>query len=149
MATQPRMDADKPEISPEERERLISEKAYFRALSRGSGGGNPLDDWLHAEKEIDAKFEVSPHDSKLELLYEQLAEANEKLRELGTRMRSETREEWAEEVEQLQKLRDGFGQRLNEVREVTGEAKERAKRQADKLWKELVEAMKRMGAQPE
>ncbi len=37
-----------------ERERLIAETAYRIAGLRGFGGGHELDDWLEAEKEVDA-----------------------------------------------------------------------------------------------
>lgn len=36
----------------EERRRRIAEAAYFRALQRGFNGGDPVDDWLAAEREI-------------------------------------------------------------------------------------------------
>lgn len=39
-------------ISPEERHSRIAEAAYFRALERGFGGGDPLEDWLAVEREI-------------------------------------------------------------------------------------------------
>jgi len=42
-----------PQIPAEERQRLIAEAAYFRALARGFEGGDPLEDWLTAEQEID------------------------------------------------------------------------------------------------
>jgi len=41
-------------ISAEERMRLISEAAYYKAEARGFCGGNPEGDWLEAEAEIDA-----------------------------------------------------------------------------------------------
>lgn len=40
-------------ISPDERERMIAEAAYFRAQQRGFAGGDPLEDWLSAEAEVD------------------------------------------------------------------------------------------------
>jgi len=39
-------------VSEEERERMIAEAAYFRALGRGFHGGDPVADWLAAEREI-------------------------------------------------------------------------------------------------
>jgi hypothetical protein len=39
-------------VSVEERQRMIAEAAYFRAQQRGFNGGDPLDDWLAAEQEI-------------------------------------------------------------------------------------------------
>lgn len=40
-------------VSAEERQRMIAEAAYYRALARGFVGGDPLEDWLAAEAEID------------------------------------------------------------------------------------------------
>lgn len=39
-------------VSAEERYRRVAEAAYFRALARGFNGGDPLEDWLAAEQEI-------------------------------------------------------------------------------------------------
>jgi hypothetical protein len=41
-------------ITSEERTRLIAEKAYLRAECRGFRGGDPVEDWLAAEAEVDA-----------------------------------------------------------------------------------------------
>jgi hypothetical protein len=35
---------------------MVAEKAYFRALNRGFQGGDPVEDWLIAEREINEKF---------------------------------------------------------------------------------------------
>lgn len=40
-------------ISPEIRYQMIAEAAYLRAEQRGFNGGDPLDDWLTAEREVD------------------------------------------------------------------------------------------------
>jgi Protein of unknown function (DUF2934) len=53
----------KTHFSPEQRRRLIEEAAYYRALERGFEGGDPVEDWLSAELEIDAKYGLKPHDS--------------------------------------------------------------------------------------
>lgn len=49
-----------PVVSPEERQRMIAEAAYFRALQRGFSGGDSVEDWLAAEREIDARLLRSP-----------------------------------------------------------------------------------------
>ncbi len=41
-------------ISADERWRMIAQAAYFRANERGFSGGDPLSDWLAAERRIDA-----------------------------------------------------------------------------------------------
>ena len=40
-------------VTPDERRRMIAEAAYLRAEGRGFAGGDPNDDWLAAEWEID------------------------------------------------------------------------------------------------
>ena len=40
-------------MSPERRREMIAEAAYYRAERRRFQGGNPLEDWLMAEAEID------------------------------------------------------------------------------------------------
>lgn len=35
-----------------EYQRMVAEAAYYRALERGFQGGDPVDDWIQAEKEI-------------------------------------------------------------------------------------------------
>ncbi|MHB8622522.1 MAG: DUF2934 domain-containing protein [Sulfuricaulis sp.] len=46
-------------ISSDERQRLIAEAAYFRAMQRGFNGGDPIDDWLSAEREINRRLSAS------------------------------------------------------------------------------------------
>jgi len=36
-----------------DRRKMIAESAYYRAQRRGFAGGNPTEDWLAAEREID------------------------------------------------------------------------------------------------
>ncbi len=136
----------KQHVSKAEREKMIAEAAYFLAVERGFETGDRVDDWLRAERAVDARFDVTPHDEKLAKLYEQLSLANEKVRELGKKVKSEAREEWDEELTRIKKLRDSFSEKLDEAREHTGEAKDRAKRQADKLWHDIVEGIKAIGA---
>ena len=42
-----------PGPTAQERQSLIAEKAYFRALQRGFRSGHELEDWLAAEAEVD------------------------------------------------------------------------------------------------
>ena len=43
----------RPEITAESRRQMIEEEAYFRAEKRGFTSGDPVNDWLIAEEEID------------------------------------------------------------------------------------------------
>ena len=45
-----------PAVTPEERWQMISEAAYFLAEKRGFSGGNPCDDWVQAEQQVDARL---------------------------------------------------------------------------------------------
>jgi gas vesicle protein len=44
-------------LSPEERRKRIAELAYYRAEQRGFAGGDPVQDWLAAEAELDKELE--------------------------------------------------------------------------------------------
>ncbi len=53
-ASAPRSQVDtKSTVTAEERQRMIAEAAYLRAERRGFVGGDPAEDWLSAEAEID------------------------------------------------------------------------------------------------
>lgn len=74
-----------PLVSSEERQRMIAEAAYFRAMQRGFASGDPLDDWLVAEREI-SHLLPSPQQQKQERA------AYEKLREGVGKLLAETRD---------------------------------------------------------
>jgi hypothetical protein len=44
------------QVSDNARRVLIAEAAYFRSQKRGAQAGNPTDDWLAAEAEVDARL---------------------------------------------------------------------------------------------
>jgi hypothetical protein len=48
-----------PGIPSHERQRMVAEAAYYKALNRGFHGGNPERDWAEAEAEIRAMLERS------------------------------------------------------------------------------------------
>ena len=48
-----------PAATPEHRETMIAEAAYYRAEKRGFAPGAALEDWLAAEEEIDALIEAA------------------------------------------------------------------------------------------
>ena len=66
-------------VSEEERRRLIAEVAYQRAQARGFSGGDPMDDWLSAEREVN-RLLPGPQQQKQELAaYRKLRTSVEKL----------------------------------------------------------------------
>lgn len=44
-------------LCAEERHRQIAEAAYYRAERRGFKGGDPFEDWLIAEAELDGRLD--------------------------------------------------------------------------------------------
>jgi Protein of unknown function (DUF2934) len=48
-------------LSPQLREEMIREAAYFRAEKRGFDGGDPLADWLSSEQEVDTALSKGAH----------------------------------------------------------------------------------------
>ena len=65
--------AARPLVTDTERNRMITEAAYRRSLQRGAQPGNPMEDWLMVEREIEHQM-PEPAQQKREL------EAREKLR---------------------------------------------------------------------
>jgi len=47
------MKTDPCRISQDEKQRMIANAAYFRAVRRGLGNTDPVEDWLAAETEIE------------------------------------------------------------------------------------------------
>jgi hypothetical protein len=39
-----------------EQQKMVSEAAYYRAMSRDFEGGDPVEDWLEAERELTTKL---------------------------------------------------------------------------------------------
>ena len=48
-----------PAISSQQRQNMIKEAAYYIAQRRDFIGGNPVDDWLMAESEVDKQLSTS------------------------------------------------------------------------------------------
>lgn len=60
------------QVSPQERERMIAEAAYFRAQARGFQGGDPIDDWLAAEAEVNRLLPTPQQQKEEQAAYDQL-----------------------------------------------------------------------------
>ncbi len=65
-----RADSLRAGVSAKERERMIAEAAYYRALERGFAAADPLDDWLAAEREIDRALSRAQPQESASLLHE-------------------------------------------------------------------------------
>ncbi|MBN1239418.1 MAG: DUF2934 domain-containing protein [Gammaproteobacteria bacterium] len=137
------------EVTEDQRRQMIAEAAYLRAERRGFNGGDPLNDWLEAETEVDARLRETGGKDLLEELDERLAVANRRLRSFKKKlsgMKADAREEWTHDVEKLEKLRDRFRKRLDEIRTQGEHASEKKKAQADKIWREISGVIERVSA---
>jgi hypothetical protein len=47
-------------VSADDRRRMIAEAAYYHALDRNFQGGDPTDDWLLAEREVNQRLLDAP-----------------------------------------------------------------------------------------
>jgi hypothetical protein len=121
-------------VSDQDRQRMIAEAAYFRALERGFGnGGNPLDDWLVAEREINQVL-PSPLQQKHELL------AYEKFRQTVRKMFTETRGTVNKEL-----VRQAFDKAAEEVMKTGEHTAETVNKIAAALSKDMANAAQKMG----
>lgn len=122
-------------ISPEERQRMISEAAYLRAAQRGFEGGDPLADWLAAEAEINRAL-PRPQQQKEELaLYERLrSEIQDRLTEIRAGVNAES-------------VRAAVERAVARLRESGGQTGDTLNRVAESLRKDIASAAERMGPQ--
>jgi chromosome segregation ATPase len=132
------------QVNEEQRRQMIAEAAYFKAETRGFGG-NPVEDWLEAESEIDSR--LGRHDTWLAGLEERLATANEWLTAFGTKVshvKSEAREEWDSDLEKLRKHRNRLRRRVKALRDQSEHATERAKLKAEEVWDDITAVADRL-----
>lgn len=120
-------------ISTDERQRMIAEAAYFHALERGFTGGDPLDDWLIAEREI-SHLLPTPRQQKEELAaYENLRKAVRKiLAEARGTVNAET-------------LRQAFDRASDELKKTGKHTTDTINKIAASLRKDMASASLKMG----
>ena len=129
------------------RQARIAEAAYFRAERRGFRGGDPVTDWIDAEHEVDEELRRSEHRRFIEELEARLATAGTKLKSFKKKvatLTADARKEVERDAQRLAKLRDAFELRLEEIRSQGLDAGHAAKQQAEKIWNEISETIKRM-----
>lgn len=120
-------------ISPEERQRLIAEAAYFRAAERGFQGGDPVEDWLSAEAEINRALPPPRQQKEDLLLYERLRnEVRTRLADIQSSVNPES-------------IRDAIERAVVRVQGAGGQTAEAVNRVAESLKKDLASAAERMG----
>lgn len=144
-------------VTPEQRYHMIAEAAYFHAERRGFGSGDPAQDWLEAEAEIDrmlqtgaeARAGMTPKQAFQATLEKQLQELDTRLEELklkSTLAKMELRSEYEKQLATLVSKRATAQTKLNELRNRAEDAWEDLKGGTEKAWDDMREALERMTA---
>lgn len=142
------------QVTPEERFRMIAEAAYFRAERRGFVGGDPVQDWLEAEAEIDRMLASGRLPESLSAKQRFQIQLENELRELEARIEAlrvqaslaklELRSEFEKELEVLEVLRNRLRGRLEDIRARAEGAWEDLKSGAEQAWEDLRKALDRV-----
>ena len=109
---------------------------------RGTGGGDPVADWVQAEDDVDARLQQMEHNAFLGKLEDRLASAGEALASMKktiARKRSAARAEWQQELEKLVGLRETFERKVEDVRARGKGAGNRLRKQTEELAEEITE----------
>ncbi len=144
--------AQSPQATPitrEQRYQMIAEAAYFRAQSQGFCG-NPTQDWIAAEAEIDrillqsSQTELSPKqifEQKLEAQLQELDALFDHLKLQASLGKAELRTEIDKQLEVLAQKRNAAQTKLNELSRRTEGAWEDLKGSAEKAWDDMRQAL--------
>jgi hypothetical protein len=123
-------------VSEEERRRMIAENAYYRAQQRGFNGGQSIDDWLAAEREVN-RLLPNPQQQKQELA------AYQTLRTHLGHLLGDLKDASAEAIHEAVDTARG---RLRQLEEYTADTVEKA---VTSVEKEMIDAGRRAGARLE
>jgi hypothetical protein len=135
--------------TPEERHRMIAETAYFLAQERGFTGGDPVSDWIEAERRVDRQLWTLGTARMLDHLEAGVATAAKKLGALKRRvstLAAGARTELNADVEKLDELKLALRSKLDELKARGDQVTERALHQAEKVWNELSDTLQRATA---
>jgi hypothetical protein len=132
-------------VSDAQRRQMIEEAAYFRA-ERSGFTGDPLADWLAAEAEVDAAISRMESTHLLEQLENGLLVAQRRIKTLNKKLADDARAEWRDDVAKLVELKDALRDKVDDLRAQGEQAGHRARQQAEKLWDEISDTMRRAAA---
>lgn len=134
-------------IAPEERHRMISETAYFLAQERGFHGGDPVSDWIEAERRVDRQLLSLATERVVERLEAGVASVSKSLAAITQRVSTlagGARAELDADLEKLDALRLSLREKLAELKVRSDEAGQKALQQAERVWNELNETLQRV-----
>jgi hypothetical protein len=136
-------------VTPEERHRMIAETAYFLAQERGFHGGDPVSDWITAERRVDRHLQALAAARLVERLESGVATAAKNLSVVKRRvstLAAAARSECSADVEKLDALRLSLRTKIKELKERSEDVSQKALHQAESLWNELNETLQRVAA---
>ncbi len=116
-----------------ERRRMIEQAAYFRAQQRGFNGGDPVEDWLVAEREI-GRLLPNPQQQQQELA------AYKKLREAVRHALGE-----AKETLSAENIRQALAQATTQLKLVGEHTADTVDKVAASVEKDMVNAAQKIG----
>ena len=136
-------------VTSSQRQQMIAEAAYFKAERRRFDGGDAVRDWCEAEAEIDARLLQLEDGQLVERIEEALETTARRLaavRRKVARLSSETRGEWARDLDRVAALRDALKPKLAELREQGERGGRIVRAQAEKMRDEIAEIVQRIEA---
>ncbi len=128
---------------------MIAETAYFMAHERGFAGGDPVSDWIEAERKVDQQLWTLATARMVERLESGVAAAAKQLGAVKRRvstLAASARTELNADIEKLDALKLAVRSKLDELKERGDHVSEKALHQAEKVWAEFSDAMKRVSA---
>ena len=136
-------------VRPEERHRMIAETAYFLAQERGFHGGDPVSDWIEAERRVDRQLLALAASRLVERLESGIATATKNLTALKRRvstLAAGARTEFSADVAKLDALKVSLRSTLAGLKDRSDDVSQKALRQAEGLWNELNETLQSVTA---
>jgi len=136
-------------VTPEERQRMIAETAYFLAQERGFTGGDPVSDWIEAERRVDRQLWAIAAARMVQRLEAGVATAAKQLGALKRRastLAASARTDLIADVNKLDALKLTLRNKLDEMRERGDQVSEKALHQVEKVWREFSDALERVAA---
>lgn len=144
------------QATPQQRYQMIAEAAYFIAERRAFIGGDPAQDWLEAEAEIERILQSGGKASGMtakqafqSALEAQLKELDARLEELKLKAglaKLEVRGEYEKQLETLSSKRAVAQTKLNELRSRAEGAWEDLRGGTEKAWEDMRQAMERFAS---
>lgn len=135
-------------VTEDQRQRMIAEAAYFLAERRGFNGGDSVADWIEAEAEVDERLRRIGAAGVLECLNDGVESATKRLAAMkrkASTVASGARVQVNRDIDRLGELRDSLRVKVKELRAQGEHAGDVAVQQAERVWQELADAMRRLG----